>query len=461
MNTALFYTIFILLTILYLILGLIVSRGIKTQADYFLAGRNLGFFAVTASLLATHIGGGLILGTADDAFLHGIHGIYYALGVALGFIVMSLGLAARLRDLNVDTTAELFQVKYGSGLLRKLAAIIIMLSMAGILVAQIIAARRFMIGLEIYNHWLFVGFWLFVIGYTMIGGLKAVVVTDIVQVSIIIIVFFVIFLYLQPLFPAHEVHWLPESSSAEPLNVNWIGLLFMPLLFNIVEQDMAQRYFAAKNRVVATLAAATTAIIILLFALIPVYLGVVTQDISAEIIDGGSILIIGMRALLSDGVIILIACALLAAIVSTADSLLCAISSNLSQDFAFFRRDNHYAVQLSRALTLVCGLLTLSIAFFFDNILQVLVYSYSLPVACLVAPIFFCLVLPRVYLMAAWCAVLAGFSGFIFASWQATWFGMFKEVFPLGLSILGYLMGHVVAKRLGMVPMAPSHNKLI
>ena len=195
MNSALFLSIFSVLAIIYFFIGLYASKNIKNNSDYFLASRDLGLWPVTFTLIATQLGGGMLLGTAERAYSIGYWGILYTLGMSLGFLMLGLGFAAKLRSLNVATTAELFETKYHSPSLKKIASLLSITTMCGILVAQVIASKTLLAGLDIHNEYIFLIFWAFVIIYTMVGGLKAVVFTDVAQVWVIILVFGGIFLY--------------------------------------------------------------------------------------------------------------------------------------------------------------------------------------------------------------------------------------------------------------------------
>src|SRR5436190_19508419 len=107
---------------IYSVLGWYTSRHVKSVTDYFLAGRSLGVLAVTSGLLATQIGGGTLLGTASLAYDSGFFGLVYSFGMVAGLFILSMGVAARLQSFNIATTAELFEVGYGSHTLKKWAS---------------------------------------------------------------------------------------------------------------------------------------------------------------------------------------------------------------------------------------------------------------------------------------------------------------------------------------------------
>jgi SSS family solute:Na+ symporter len=128
-------------TISYLIVAAYASRGVTSKESYLLGNRQFNVTSITLTLIATQLGAGMIFGTAAEAYHQGVIGIAYVLGMAIGLIVLGLGVGARLRSLNISTTAELFETKYGSKRLRQFAAFISILTMGGILAAQIVASR--------------------------------------------------------------------------------------------------------------------------------------------------------------------------------------------------------------------------------------------------------------------------------------------------------------------------------
>ncbi|HKL51730.1 MAG TPA: hypothetical protein VJ902_04745, partial [Wenzhouxiangellaceae bacterium] len=68
--------------------GLYATRFIGSNTDFLLAGRRLGPALATATLCATHFGGGFVLGSGEWGFTHGMTGIAYAAGVGLSLILL-------------------------------------------------------------------------------------------------------------------------------------------------------------------------------------------------------------------------------------------------------------------------------------------------------------------------------------------------------------------------------------
>lgn len=442
MNMFLLFTILIAFAIIYTIIGIFASRKITNVTDYFLAGRNLGLASVTFTLIATQLGGGMLLGTSQQAYYTGLYGMMYTLGMSLGFLLLGLGFAAKLRSLNVATTAELFETRYHSQMLKKIASFLSIITMSGILVGQVVGAKAILAGLGFFNESIFITFWLFTILYTMIGGLKAVVFTDIFQVTFIILLFTGIFVYTIWANPQEALVLFQSQKYFDPAYINTstlLATLFMPALFSLIEQDLAQRFFAARTKKIATLSAIGAAISLLLFSLVPIYFGIKAHMLGLSVPIDKSPLIPVLQMITSEFIFVLAICAIIAAILSTADSLLCAIGSNLAQDFNFsFIAKN--PLSRSKYITLFVGLTALGASYLVPtNIITILVESYEISVSCLLVPLLFCYFKKEVKKTAAFGGIIGGLIGLIgFRIWIPL---LPKELLTLLLSLGGYFVG--------------------
>lgn len=445
MYTTLFLYAFLGLGIIYLIIGIIASRSVLSTSDYFLAGRTLGIPAVTFTLIATQLGGGMLLGTAQEAYGAGLYGIAYTVGICIGFLLLAFGFAERLQSLNVSTTAELFETRYQSPFLKKIASLLSIVTMSGILIAQVIGSKSFLASIGFYNEYAFLAFWSFTICYTMIGGLQAVVWTDMAQVCLIMSVFGGLFsysLWLDPtslwtLFSSHQVF-----ESFTPDYYLLATTLIMPALFCLIEQDIAQRFFAAKNGKVARFSALGAAIFLICFSLIPIYFGMQAKINGIALVANASPLM-PMIATLSGGIILaLAACSIIAAINSTADSLLCAISSNIAQDFDLSVLGGSSLIR-SKGITLCVGFTAVASSYFVSqNIISIIVGSYELSVYCLLVPLLACYFLPHVKKNAALFSIGASVATLIlFWVYNPP---LCKPLVTFLAAALGYIIGSII-----------------
>ena len=91
------YIFLILYIVLMILIGIISSRKIKSEGDYYVAGKRGNLWQITGSLLATILGSSAILGTADLAMTQG----WAASWLLLSASFASMGTAAK----NVGTSA--------------------------------------------------------------------------------------------------------------------------------------------------------------------------------------------------------------------------------------------------------------------------------------------------------------------------------------------------------------------
>jgi len=445
MNISLFIIISSLLTVLYFFVGLYASKNINSTSDYFLAGRNLGLGSIAFTLIATQLGGGMLLGTAQEAYQSGLYGILYTLGMAIGFLILASGVAAKMQTLGVSTTAELFETKYKSASLKRLASLLSVITMSGVLLAQVVGSKALIIGLGVNNEPLFIGLWIFIIAYTMIGGLYAVVLTDIVQVLIILAVFLAIFGYSLWLEPSSFFTWKGLTDIQSQFAQTKMGLsefvatLSMPIFFSLIEQDLAQRFFAARTKTVATLSALIAGLCLILFSLVPIYLGVKAKLLGLPLAPGASPLIPVLELLTNELVLVLAVCAIIAAITSTADSLLCAISSNIALDFNLSWTGIKDPVKRSQLITLIIGITALLASYFVpQEIIPILIESYAISVSCMLVPLLFAYFKKEVKKEAAVAAVVAGLVTFVTIQFWDT--QLPKSLLPVALSLVAYLI---------------------
>jgi SSS family solute:Na+ symporter len=443
---SLFFSCFVLL---YYMVGMYVSRKTITESDYFLAGRSLGFWSLTGTLLATQIGSGLTLGIAQDSYRYGIPGLLYGVGIAVGFVVLGLGAAGRLRGLQVATTAEIFEKYFASPTLKKIASLLSIISLTGIFMAQVLTSKSVMLGMGVYNEGLFIAVWAALIGYTMYGGLPAVVATDLLQLTVIVTILSGLFGYLVW---GGAVPWSAGSAVSAVYAVPaggfayWFAYLGMPCLISLVEQDLAQRFFSARTSAIARASAWAAAAGVLGFTLIPALIGMHAKLIGMPVAAGENPLIVLISYALGPIGQALVMCALVAAITSTADSLLCAITSNVVQDFVPVLWKSSWRMISAKVATVVVGVVAVVGSYYCTNILGVLIQSYELLVSSILVSVVVCLFNGPLTYRAAVCSVLSGF-----CMYTVLWLGIIEVSVPHSLGALcvsaaGYGVGLVSSR---------------
>ncbi len=432
MNITFFTTLLFVLQLIYWIVGRRASKNLKNKEDYFLAGKTVRFFPLMMTFLATQVGGGLILGAADEAYQFGWSVLFYPLGAALGLIALGLGLGRKLVQFQVSTVVEIFEVAYRSRVLRKIGSMFSVISLFMILVAQIIASRKFLIAIGLSSTPLFIAFWAIIILYTVRGGLKAVISTDIVQAGFFSFIFLLCFIWV-----ASDTSFVSTFEPFAAVTTKLSGWLLMPLLFMVIEQDMGQRCFAGDSAKTVSKAAFWAGIGTMIICVVPVFLGILARNMGLVIPTGASVLMVVINEVTNPWMSALVGCAVLAAIISTATSLISAMSSNLTSDF-FKRKESLRFMQI---ITAFFSIGAIFFAFYFSNVVDILIQSYELSISCLFVPIFIALFKRQGNFISALLSMIFGLFSFCF--FKVIPFSFPSEIASICASLLGFYIGEV------------------
>jgi solute:Na+ symporter, SSS family len=252
---------------IFLILYMLVIAGISiwsirkskdSPTDYFLANRNLGWWVIGASILASNVGSEHIVGLAGEASRTGTVMGHYELH---SWIVLILGwvfVPFYMRS-NVYTMPEFLERRFNAKA-RRLLSIIQLLSYV---IAK--ASVTIFAGALVFNQFLGVGFWegaiilVIVTGvYTIFGGLHAVMYTEAIQ-AFVLLIGSAVLLY----FGLDRVGgWNGMISAIPPEKLNmfrplsdpdfpWLGILIASPIVGIwywcTDQHIVQRCLAARN----------------------------------------------------------------------------------------------------------------------------------------------------------------------------------------------------------------------
>jgi Na+/proline symporter len=139
------------------------------------------------------------------------------------------------------------------------------------------------------------------------------------------------------------------------------------------------------------------------------------------------------------------------AILSTADSLLCAISSHICEDFTFLKVTDNKTKTLffSRGATFFISLLALFLSNLFNDIISVMVLAYELSVNLLFVPIFFSIFVKEPSKESALFSMLTGFISFLCIKlFFPNILG--KELIPILLSTLVFFSIHLLRRKNSM-----------
>lgn len=167
-------------------IGIWVSRRIATESDYLLGGRRLGYLLTTVSIFATWFGAETVIGSSASVYGEGLSlASAEPFGYGLCLILMGAILARPLWNRGLTTLADLYQQRFGTGV-ERLAAVLLIPSSILWGAAQVRAFGQVIASASTIHFELAIGLAaLFTIAYTAFGGLLADAITDVIQGGIL------------------------------------------------------------------------------------------------------------------------------------------------------------------------------------------------------------------------------------------------------------------------------------
>jgi SSS family solute:Na+ symporter len=235
------------------------KRKSKSSSDYFLAGRNIGWFVIGASLFASNIGSEHLVGLAGTGAASGVAVGQFEILASLILLILGWLFVPFYLKSGVFTMPEFLEKRYSSGARWYLAIISIVgyvLTKISVTIAAGGIVFESLMGIEFWTGALIV---VIVTGiYTVIGGLRAVLYTDMIQMFILIGgAIAVTVVGLIQLGGVDELYnragsgffslWKPMSDP----NFPWTGILFgAPILgvwYWCTDQFIVQRVLSGKD----------------------------------------------------------------------------------------------------------------------------------------------------------------------------------------------------------------------
>lgn len=163
-------------------IGLWIGRYVRSGSDFFLAGRNLPWWAIGMSLVATDIGGTDLIGVGGDAYRYGIvMGNFEWIGCIPALVVCAFVFIPHLWKCRVTTIPEYLELRFNVQLRLSVAACWLLFTACNLGV-MLLASARFMRGLAGWDLSACIWITAMLVGvYVWSGGLGAVVYADVVQ----------------------------------------------------------------------------------------------------------------------------------------------------------------------------------------------------------------------------------------------------------------------------------------
>jgi sodium/proline symporter len=345
-------TIFVIYLVILAGLALWSRKETHSMSGYFIAGKKLPPWVVAFSTNATGESGWLLLGLTGMGYAVGAQAFWVVAGEVVGIALAWLLLSRRIKRLSDEsdsiTVPDVLAARFNdqAHVLRKISLLIILVMVGAYVAAQMVATGKAFdgfTGLD-YSTGVLVGAAVIIL-YTLVGGYKAVAWTDLIQGILMLLGLIIVPLIaidaaggwsavladLRGQDPGLLTPWGPEGKSTAAL-VGILSFLAVGLPFMGVPQLMV-RFMSARSEKSLVPAMVISVIVILLFDLGAVLTGMAGRALFPGLEDPEGILPLISTQMLHPVLGGIMMVVVLAAIMSTVDSLLILASSAIVRDY--------------------------------------------------------------------------------------------------------------------------------
>jgi len=390
------------LTIIAVYFLIIIGIGVwskqraGSQDGFFVAHRQGTLPLITGSLVATAVGGSATVGMAGLGFKQGLTGAWWLLVGSIGLVILGVFFARKVRGTALYTLPELVERQYDRRM-SLAASILIVIAWVGVVAGQIVAAGAVLsiLGMGSVAFWMTVFTIVFVV-YAILGGQFSIIRTDVFQAVILFVGIFaalaLVFSHVGGLDGLKAS--LPPGYFSFPTSpeFDWKMLLSFLILVGatyVVGPDMYSRLFCARGEKTAQRSAILSAFLFIPLAFAIVFIGMSAKVLYPEITAEGAFPQV-ITSVLSPGLSGLLLAALIAALMSSADTCLLSQSVILTEDI--IKRvhpaiDERKTILLTRLSLVGLGLVALGLALALKGVISSLLFAYTIFTCGLVVPV--------------------------------------------------------------------------
>lgn len=380
------FWILLFVVVMYAI-GFYHYRRIEDSDEYLVSSWNVGFWPIVGTVVATWTGSAAFVGTVGLGYSFGVSGFTrFALPAVFVSLVLCLVFASRIRRTKLYTLPDVFDERFGkpTGILPAILQAFIYA--VPTLALQIVAMGflfQTLFGIQLWVS--LVVSWAIISGYTLLGGLPSVILTDSIQ-SIVLLVGIVLmgvatWVYaggISEIVPA-----VPESHftflGADPLDTIFFALSIGP--FYLVWQSTWQRFYASRTEGIARWGGFTGFFFAgVVLSVVSTAIGLSARTFLKGEIEPDAVFYTVLQQVLPPFLGGILAMGLMAALVSGGDSFLMQGASNLTRDiynrYINSEASSEQLLRVSRWSVVVISVLGLLVSFAVTDIITL--YSYAL-----------------------------------------------------------------------------------
>lgn len=368
------------------ILGLTAGRGIRSLRHFAVANRSFGSFIVFATLSASFIGGGFTLGNAGKVYALGIFNIFALWGFGLKEILVACLLAPRMRRFpNAMSVGDIMESAFGTPakVLTGVFGLFLCLAIVGAQVGAMGVVFSVFLNMNPLLG-IFIGCGMLIV-YSAFGGIRAVVFTDIVQFTVLVIGMPLVLVF--GVIAAGGVGAVAEAVPADHLavfgNIGWLafGSLFLTfVLGEALVPPYMQRLMIGDPAKVAR-GTLYSGLLSFPFLAITGCIGLVALALAPDLENTNQAIPYVVASVVPIGLKGLVVAGIISVVMSSADSFLNSAAVAFCHDIVQPLRkkplSQKAALLLARIATVVVGLLAIIIAVRIEGLLDILIYAYN------------------------------------------------------------------------------------
>ncbi len=377
-------------------IGMYRSRSVRTQDDFMLAGRGASWWMLAGTLVCTWIGSGSLFAGAGLGFRSGFSMLWFSVGGWVGIVIVYF-LADRVRRLAQYTLSDILEQRYNAAarVLATLTITIAYLTIAGYQFRGGGRLLQILTGIDpVYGGAITCAV---TVLFTVLAGMASILAIDLFN-GILMTVGIMVALVLAWIGFGHETIASLPPERFEIMgghNAAWAMGIALPVFFLLLgEGSIYQKFSAARDGaaarkaaigMVAGLMVIETALAALVVVGSSKYLDRAPFYTAPGVVDAAASETIVLHLARFDlpvfaGVLLL--CAAVAIILSTANTFLMVTSTNVTRDLyqRFIRPDvsPQGIIRFQRICIVVLGVTAFVVADFFDTILAMALTAYSM-----------------------------------------------------------------------------------
>lgn len=321
-------------------LGLLVSHRARDEQEFILAGRSLGPLLGTFTVFATWFGAESVIGAAGNIYSNGFSGSSSdPFGYGLCLIVLGIVFAIPLWRRQYTTFGDFFRERFSTRV-EKLFVLLVVPSSLFWAAAQVRAFGQVVSAISSVDVELAIaGAAVLITLYTMVGGMRATAVTDLIQglalvTGLVVLMYFIVDAAGGIQASIHQVP-LQRIQLQPHADISWLQVIekwAVPICGATLAAESVARILAMRSATTAAVSATGAGLLYIVIGLIPLYIGLVGPELIADLEDPEQIVPALAEQHLSTFFYILFCGALVSAILSTVDSALLAAAALISHN---------------------------------------------------------------------------------------------------------------------------------